>query len=159
MRFLQPVVHERTKNCTPWSLPGQKRWKWRRGGIGGGQIQMWQGLVTASSASVTMCPRVTPDHKSGKHQIYKSTQVTRCGAQVHKSWNMHSRQRSVRHRRIGDQSPITAQCFVHSHQSKEQDARRTNTKYVRQKSPSQLLPVQRFKTDLLASRLDQAIMY
>ena len=31
---------------------------------------------------------------------------------------MHSRQRSVRHRRIGDQSPITAQCFVHSHRAK-----------------------------------------
>ena len=143
MRFLQPVVHERTKNCTPWSLPGQKRRKWRRGG---GQIQMWQGLVTASSASVTMCPRVTPDHKSGKHQIYKSTQVTRCGDQVHKSWN-HQEQKCALETAIRQTSKnrrpiITAQCFVHSHQSKEQDARRTNTKYVRQKSPSQLLPVQ-----------------
>ena len=148
MRFLQPVVHERTKNCTPWSLPGQKRWKWRRGRIGGGQIQMWQGLVTASSASVTMCPRVTPDHKSGKHQIYKSTQVTRCcGDQVHKSWN-HQEQKYALETAIRQTSknrrPITNHCTMLCAfpPSKEQDARKTNTKYDRQKSPSQLLPVQ-----------------
>ena len=77
--------------------------------------------MTASSASVTMCPRVTPDHKSGKHQIYKSTQVTRCGAQVHKSSN-HQEQKYALETAIGQTSknrrPITAQCFVHSHRAK-----------------------------------------
>ena len=57
-------------------------------------------------------PRVTPDHKSGKHQIYKSTQVTRCGAQVHKSSN-HQEQKYALETAICQTSknrrPITAQ--------------------------------------------------
>ena len=154
MRFLQPVVHERTKNCTPWSLPGQKRWKWRRGanpdvtGISDGELCQRDHVSPGYTRSQI---RKTPD-------LQKYTSDT--NPQTTRSRNVHSRQRSVRHGRIGDQSqwPITAQCFVHSHRAKNK-TREEQTPNMIVRSHRASCCQFRFKTDLLASRLDQAIMY
>ena len=77
MRFLQPVVHERTKN---WSLHGQKRGKWRRGanpdvtGISDGELCQRDRVSPGYTRSQI---RKTPDL-----QKYTSDTLRRLGSQI-----------------------------------------------------------------------------
>ena len=138
---------------SPWSkkVKVAKGEDWRRAnpdvtGISDGELCQRDHVSPGYTRSQI---RKTPD-------LQKYTSDT--NPETTRSRNVHSRQRSVRHRRIGDQSPITAQCFVHSHRAKNK-TREEQTPNMIVRSHRASCCQFRFKTDLLASRLDQAIMY
>ena len=102
--------------------------------------------------------KVAPDtrsqiRKTPDLQKYTSDTLRRPGSQILKYALETAICQTSKNRR-----PITAQCFVHSHRAKNK-TREEQTPNMIVRSHRASCCQFRFKTDLLASRLDQAIMY